>query len=126
MSDVLVDNPLFYNNAYFFINYFEYLTALVLLFFIIGAFTNKPTGFLAINFAIKILFSIFMMYRFNRYRKDKIQFTDLDKKICFSAGIYIFVFSFLDVITIYIEQLQKLIDPYTIPIIQQVKSAIGI
>ena len=126
MSDVLVDNPLFYNNAYFLVNYFEYLTALVFLLFIVGAFTNKPIGFLAINFAIKILFSIFMMYRFNRYRKDKIQFTDLDKKICFSAGIYIFVFSFLDVITMYIEQLQKLIDPYTIPIIKQVKSAIGI
>ncbi len=120
MSDWLVDNPFFYDNAYFFINYFEYISGLVIVLFIIGVFTNKPSSFLAVNFGIKLLFAIYMMYRFNDYRKSKIQFTDLDRKICYSAGIYIFVFSFLDIIQSYIERLRKLIDPYTVPILKYI------
>lgn len=126
MSDFLVDNPIFYDNAYIFINYFEYVSVLVLLLFVVGVFANQPSGFIALNFVIKLLFSIFMIYRFNSYRKNKIQFTDLDKKICFSAGIYIFAFSFLDIIQIYIERLRKIIDPYTIPVVNMVKTALGL
>jgi len=125
MADRLVDNPLFYDNANYFIEYFGWLTQIVLLSFIIGVFTDKPNGFLAVNFFIKVLFALYLIYRFNSYRKHKIQFTDLDRKICFSAGIYIFVFSFIDVIQTYIEQLRDIIDPYTVPILNQVKSMIG-
>jgi len=118
MSDWLVDNPFFYDNASAFIHYFGYITKLVVVLFIIGFFTDKPSGFLAINFVIKILFSLYLIYRFNSYRKNKIQFTDLDRKICYSAGVYIFTFSFVDVIQTYIERLRELIDPYTVPILQ--------
>jgi len=55
MTDRLVDNPLFYDNANYFIEYFGWLTQIVLLFFIIGFFTDKPSGFLAVNFFIKLL-----------------------------------------------------------------------
>jgi hypothetical protein len=126
MSDWLVDNPFFYENAYFFIHYFEYISGLVFILFIIGFFTNTPGGFLALNFGIKLLFAIYMIYRFNDYRKSKIQFTDLDRKICYSAGIYIFTFSFLDIIQTYVERLRKLIDPYTEPILTKIKKMIGI
>lgn len=126
MADWLVDNPVFYNNAHFFINYFEYISQLVLILFVIGFFTNQPSSFLAVNFVIKIVFSLFMIYRFNSYRKNKIQFTELDKQICFSAGIYIFAFSFLDIIQSYVERLRELIDPYTKPILNKAKKMIGI
>jgi hypothetical protein len=118
MSDWLVDNPFFYDNASAFIHYFGYITKLVVVLFIIGFFTDKPSGFLAINFVIKILFSLYLIYRFNSYRKNKIQFTDLDRKICYSAGVYIFTFSFVDIIQTYVERLRELIDPYTVPILQ--------
>jgi hypothetical protein len=126
MSDWLVDNPFFYDNATAFINYFGYITKLVVVLFIIGFFTDKPSGFLAINFVIKILFSLYLIYRFNSYRKNKIQFTDLDRKICYSAGVYIFTFSFVDIIQTYIERLRKLIDPYTVPIFKDFKQMVGI
>uniref|UniRef100_A0A6C0JW80 Uncharacterized protein n=1 Tax=viral metagenome TaxID=1070528 RepID=A0A6C0JW80_9ZZZZ len=126
MSDWLVDNPLFYDNAIFFIHYFGYITKIVVVLFIIGFFTNNPDSFLAINFFIKVLFSIFLIYRFNNYRKNKIQFTDLDRKICYSAGIYIFMFSFIDVIQSYVERLRELIDPYTVPILNNMKHLVGL
>jgi hypothetical protein len=126
MSDWLVDNPFFYDNASAFINYFGYITKLVVVLFIIGFFTDKPSGFLAINFVIKILFSLYLIYRFNSYRKNKIQFTDLDRKICYSAGVYIFTFSFVDIIQTYIERLRELIDPYTVPIVKDFKQMVGI
>jgi hypothetical protein len=122
MSDWLVDNPFFYDNATAFIHYFGYITKLVVVLFIIGFFTDKPSGFLAINFVIKILFSLYLIYRFNSYRKNKIQFTDLDRKICYSAGVYIFTFSFVDVIQTYVERLRELIDPYTVPILQSLST----
>ena len=126
MSDWLVDNPFFYDNASAFIHYFGYITKLVVVLFIIGFFTDKPSGFLAINFVIKILFSLYLIYRFNSYRKNKIQFTDLDRKICYSAGVYIFTFSFVDIIQTYIERLRELIDPYTVPIVKDFKQMVGI
>ena len=118
MSDWLVDNPFFYDNATFFIHYFGYISNIVIILFIVGFFSNEPSVFLTINFFIKILFSLFLIYRFNSYRKNKIQFTDLDRKICYSAGVYIFTFSFIDVIQTYVERLRQLIDPYTSPILQ--------
>jgi hypothetical protein len=120
MSDWLVDNPFFYDNATFFIHYFGYISNIVIILFIVGFFSNEPSVFLTINFFIKILFSLFLIYRFNSYRKNKIQFTDLDRKICYSAGVYIFTFSFIDVIQSYVERLRKLIDPYTVPILQYI------
>lgn len=125
MSDWLIDNPFFYDNAYFFINYFEYISELVFILFVIGVFTNAPDLFLAANFFVKILFSFYLMYRFNNFRKNKIHFTELDKKICYSSGIYIFTFSFLDILQSYIERLRKLIDPYTSSVMNEVKKYLG-
>jgi hypothetical protein len=112
MSDWLVDNQIFYNNALFFIHYFEWITQIIVILFVIGVFTNKPAVFLTVNFIVKIFLAMYLIYRFNSYRKDKLVVTDLDRKICYSAGVYILVFSFFDVIQSYVERLRKLIDPY--------------
>lgn len=121
MSDILIDNPLFYDILYNFMHYFKWITRIVTLLFIIGVLTDKPSSFLFFNFLIKILLAVFLLYRFNSYRKSKIVFTELDRKICYSAGMYIIIFSFLDVIQVYINELRNIIDPYTIPIINKVK-----
>jgi hypothetical protein len=41
-----------------------------------------------LEFYIKIYISLFLLYRFMPFRK--IKFTDLDRKIAFNAGIFIF------------------------------------
>ena len=68
--------------------------------FIFGFVFNMPFIFIQINFIIKVSIAIYLMYKFNNFR-EKITFTTLDKKICFSAGFYIFIFSFADVINSY-------------------------
>ena len=55
------------------------------------------------------------MYKFNDFRSKPIHFTILDQKICYSAGFYIFIFSFADVINSYFIILRKyLINLYDI------------
>ena len=124
-NDLLTDNPFFYENAMRFIDYFGWITNLIILLFIVGVFANKPATFLFINFIVKIFLALFLIYRFNDFRKDKIRFTDLDRKICFSAGMYILVFSFLDVIQSYVERLRHMIDPYTVPVVDKITSMFG-
>ena len=122
MSDVLVDNEFFYNTSLSFVKYFSWLTKLVIFFFIIGIFANKPETFLLVNFTVKVLLGLFLIYRFNKYRKEKITLTELDRKVCYSAGLYILIISFLDVIQNYVDQIRNFIQPYTLPIIGKIKS----
>jgi hypothetical protein len=49
---------------------------------------HAPNYLNDLEFYIKIYISLFLLYRFNPFRK--IQFTDLDRKIAFNAGIFIF------------------------------------
>jgi hypothetical protein len=124
MSDIIIDNPTIYNSIFYFMHYFGLLTKMIAILFIIGFYTNKPKSFLFFNFIVKSLLAIYLIYRFNSYRKDKITFTDLDRKICYSAGMYIIVFSFVDVIQVYVNELRSIIDPYTVPVIKYMQSLV--
>ncbi len=124
MSDILVDNKFFYNISFYFIHYFGILTKIITVLFIIGYFSNKPSIFLSINFVVKVCISLFLIYRFNKYRKNKLIFTELDRKVCYSAGIYILFVSFLDVIQNYTDIIRSLIQPYTLPVIEKIKEKI--
>ena len=106
----------------FFIHYFDWITLFVIVLFILGVLGNKPASFLAVNCVVKVILAIYLIYRFNSYRKDIPKLTDLDRKICYSAGVYILMFSFLDVIQSYVERLRNMIDPYTVPIVKNIKS----
>jgi hypothetical protein len=119
MSDIITDNPIIYNAIYYFIDYFDILTFIIIILFIIGVFTKQPSTFLFVNFFIKILLALYLIYRFNAYRKNKIIFTDLDKKICYSAGVYIIVISFFDIGQAYVNEFRSKIDLYTVPIINK-------
>jgi len=54
----------------------------------------NPKYISTMNYYIKIYVSLYLMYRFNMFRK--IQFTDLDRKIVFSAAVFIFTATALD------------------------------
>jgi hypothetical protein len=55
---------------------------------IIGLSRNAPTYIQTLDSYVKIYICLFLIYRFNPLR-NKIEFTELDRKIVFSAGLFI-------------------------------------
>jgi hypothetical protein len=124
MSDILIDNKKFYNFELKFLNYFSFVTKLTVILFLIGFFQNKPSILIQFNFVVKIILALFLIYRFNSYRKHKIEFTELDRKVCYSAGIYIILISFLDIVNYYTEYIRNnFILPFTKNITNYIKSS---
>jgi hypothetical protein len=122
MSDILIDNKNLYNFEVKFLEYFSLITKLTVILFIIGFFQSKLTFIIQFNFVVKVILALFLIYRFNNYRKKKIEFTELDRKVCYSAGIYIIIISFVDLINHYTNYIREtIILPITTPIIQQAK-----
>lgn len=120
MKDLLVDNKTIYNLEHNFITYFSYITKAVTFLFIIGFFNEKPTSLIEINFFIKVIIALFLMYRFNKYR-EKVVFTDLDRKVAYSAGVYILTISFIDIIEHYVEIIRSNVTIYTLPVVDEIK-----
>jgi hypothetical protein len=123
MKDILVDNKFIYNLELKFIKIFSIITQIIVFLFIIGFFQEKPTEFLVINSFVKILISFFLIYRFNNYRKN-IKFTELDRKVIYSAALYIIIISFADILNKYIEIIRTYIYKFTKPIVTKIKEII--
>ena len=115
MTDFLVDNKHLYNFQYKFLTYFSYLVKISLVLYIVGAF-SKSDIVLQINFFVKLFLGVFLVYRFSSRRIHKVQFTDLDRKIAYSAGFYIIVISFSDFLASITEKrrhhVMKFLQPY--------------
>jgi hypothetical protein len=123
MGDILIDNKDFYNFELNFLKFFSFITKFTVVLFIIGFLQNKSTILAQFNFVVKIILALFLIYRFNSYRKQKIKFTELDRKVCYSAGIYIILISFFDLINHYTEYIRNNIFlPFTSPFIQQFRN----
>ena len=71
----------------FWFNVFIVITYLLYILFAVGIFKNAPQYLELLDYYVKIYISLFLLWRFNPFRR--IQFTDLDRKIAFSAGIFI-------------------------------------
>jgi len=84
-----------HNNLYkvqnFWFNVFIVLTYFLYILFAVGIFKSAPQYLEALDYYVKIYISLFLLWRFNPFRK--IHFTDLDRKIAFSAGIFLFTTS---------------------------------
>jgi hypothetical protein len=91
------------------IHWFDGITIVMVILFSYGFLFNQPLLFIQLNFIIKVIISFYLMYKFNDFRSDPIKFTVLDKKICYSAGFYLFIFSFADVINFYFLELRNYI-----------------
>jgi len=122
MGDILIDNKNFYNFELKFLNFMTFITKVTFIFFFVGIFQKKLDYVVQLNFVVKVILALFLIYRFNSYRKHKIEFTELDRKICYSVGIYIITISFLDLINRYVDTIRnKFILPITQPIIDHFK-----
>jgi hypothetical protein len=108
MKDILIDNKFIYNLEINFIKIFSIITKIILFLFIIGIFEEKPRNFIVINSIVKIMISLFLIYRFNKYRK-KIIFTELDRKVIYSSALYIIIISFADIFQKFIHKIRSII-----------------
>jgi hypothetical protein len=123
MTDILVDNKDIYYFELNFLYYFNMITKLTIILFIIGFFQSEPFIIIEFNFIVKILLALFLIYRFNNYRQKHIRFTELDRKVCYSSGIYIIIVSFMEIINKNAQYIrQKYILPFTTPIIHYILS----
>jgi hypothetical protein len=107
MSDFIVDNKTFYKIQYNFLVFFSFILKITVFLYITGFLNIKPPYLLQINFVLKITVALFLMYRFNSFRIYQIRLTELDRKIANSAGLYILVVSFADIINQYTEELRS-------------------
>lgn len=119
MPDFLVDNKTIYNLELAFIKFFNFITKITILLFMVGFFKEPPISILKINYVIKIAIAFFLIYRFNSYRSNVV-FTKLDRKVAYSAGVYILTISFIDILNPYLEMARAQITPYTLPLIAHI------
>lgn len=126
MPDVLIDNKDVYNFQIYFLYFFSIVTKATALLFLIGFFQERPSIIIQINSIVKFILGLYLIYRFNRYRKFKVEFTELDRKICYSVGLYIVLLSLGE----YILQLSYAIRSrtiiYTNPFVDYVKKQLNI
>jgi ABC-type multidrug transport system fused ATPase/permease subunit len=122
MSDILIDNKNVYNFELKFLSIFSIFKKIIILLFLIGFFENKPKIFLELNFVVKLILGIFLVYRFNKYRNNPIKFTELDRKICSSAGSYIIFIAFADYINAFMDEIREHIIKFTGPFVTNIKS----
>ena len=125
MSDFLIDNKPIYTFELFFLNGLNFITMLVGVLFLIGVFTNKPLFLVEINEVVRFLLGLFLVYRFNSYRKQKIIFTELDKKICFSTGVYIITYALGEYITFFSDIIRFWVSKLFLPIIGPIKQQLS-
>lgn len=92
------------NNFYSLLNYesiFVILSTVVNIFFVLyffGFLKNKNALVENISFYLKIFIGIFLVVKFNpfyTFANYSNKFTNLDKKIVFSAGVYIVIINFI-------------------------------
>ena len=82
-----------------------------LLYFIVlfGLSTQAPTYLSYLEVFIKIYVSLFLIIRFNPFTNTK--FTNLDRRIAFSAGLFIFSTSIISELIInYLDKIKKFIE----------------
>ena len=125
MSDLLVDNKQIYNFELNFMYYFSICTKITMILFFIGFLQEKPIMYVKFNFIIKFLLGLFLIYRFNSYRKNKIVFTELDRKICYSSGTYIVVITLGDYLLSLSYEVRSHIIKYTNPFVDYIKNKIN-
>jgi len=90
-------------------HWFDSITICMLVVFIYGIIISDSNLFMELNFIIKVLIALYLIYHFNDFKDALVKFTSLDKKICYSAGIYLFIFSFADVFDNYFAKINKLL-----------------
>lgn len=80
-----------------------------ILYFLIafGLSTFAPEYLINLQYWTKIYISLFLIFRFNFFRK--VEFIDLDRKIAFSAGVFLLTITIFDQIIKYVPFAENII-----------------
>ena len=97
MKDIFKENPILYKFLHTLAITLNFAIIILIFLILTGYLKEPPTFFIEVNFVIKIIFAIFLVYRFNIFSVNKIEITPLDKEICFAIGIYIIVLSIVSI-----------------------------
>jgi hypothetical protein len=81
--------PLVDVQPHYLVDLFNWIWFIFLVAVIIGV-VSKPAIYDYVSFLVKVLVSLFLMYKFNDFRTLGV-FTELDKRICFMAGTNLFL-----------------------------------
>jgi hypothetical protein len=100
---------------HFIIDWIGVLTFIMFILLFVGILQKEPTFFVEFVFLFKVGISLFLIYRFNKFRKD-IKFTELDRKVCFAAGVNILLISFADLIQEYTKKIKDYLNTSTLSI----------
>jgi hypothetical protein len=85
---------------------FIYISWILYFAILFGVSVNAPSYLDSVDYYAKIYVSLFLLYRFNAFRK--VTFTDLDRKIAFSAGVFLFATTALNqVLTQYLNPIKS-------------------
>jgi len=96
---------------HFIIDWMIYITFIIFILLFLGIIQKEPTYVSQIIFIFKVFISLYLMYRFNDFRKN-VKFTELDRKVCFLAGSYLLLFSFADLINNYSKKIKEFLKPH--------------
>ena len=78
-----------------FLKYFSYLFYTIIIASYIGIGIVVPSIMITVNSYLKVAIGLFLVYRFNSYQGD-ITFNELDRRVAFSAGMFILTTTVLD------------------------------
>ena len=103
------------NNIYNFqntiFNYIIFASYFLYILIALGLSASAPQYLETIQYWVKIYISLFLIYRFNFFRK--IQFTELDRKVAFSAGLFLFTTTILNqILTKYLHEIKSFVNIY--------------
>ena len=96
---------------HFIIDWMIYITFIIFILLFLGIIQKEPTYVSQVIFVFKVFISLYLMYRFNDFRKN-VKFTELDRKVCFLAGTYLLLFSFADLINDYSKKIKEFLKQY--------------
>ena len=78
--------------------------------FALGLSANSPQYLADLDYYVKIYISLFLLWRFNAFRV--IKFSELDRKIAFSAGVLLFTTSAVNqLLKSYLDDIQLELAP---------------
>lgn len=102
---------LYMDAQHFIVDWMGIITFVIFVLLFLGFLQKEPTYFLEATFFFKIFIALYLIIRFNQFRKH-IKFTELDRKVCFLAGFYLLLISFADLIQDYIIRIKSILKPY--------------
>lgn len=92
-------------------NYVVFISYILFFLIAFGLSAKAPQYLDSLQYYVKIYISLFLIYRFNPFRHVK--FTELDRKVAFSSGLFLFTTTAINqIIQAYIKEIGGFINKY--------------